>query len=70
MQLNKNSENEITDDIQRITCWFERNKLTIKTEKCESIGFRSASPVNESAFGQNVEWKTVVNIWDFYLTVS
>ena len=55
--MNKNSENEITDDIQRITSWFKRNKLTVNTEKCESIGFRNAPPVNEIAFGQKVELK-------------
>ena len=55
--MNKYSDNEITDDIQRITSWFRPNKLTVSTEKCESIGFRNASPVNESAFGQKVELK-------------
>ena len=55
--MNKNSENEITDDIQRITSWFKQNKLTVNTEKCESIGFRNASPMNESAFGQKVDLK-------------
>ena len=57
MQYKKNSENEITDDIQRITSWFEQNKLTVNTEKCESIGLRNASPVNESASGQIIELK-------------
>ena len=55
--MNENSENGITDDTQRITSWFKRKKLTVNTEKCESIGFRNASPVNESAFGQKVELK-------------
>ena len=55
--MNKNSENESTDDIQRITSWFKRNKLTVNTEKCESIGFRNALLVNESAFGQQLELK-------------
>ena len=53
--MNKNSENEFTDDIQRTKFWSKRNKLTVNTEKCESKGFRNASPVNESAFGQKVE---------------
>ena len=55
--MNKNWKNEITDDIQRLTSWFKRNKLTVNTEKCESIGFQNASPVSESAFGQKVELK-------------
>ena len=48
-------KNEITDDIQRITSWFKRNKLTVNTEKCESIGFQISPPVIESAFGPKVE---------------
>ena len=55
--MNKNLENEITDDIRRITSWFKRNKLKVKTEKFESIGFRNAPPVNENAFGQKLELK-------------
>ena len=49
--MNKNSENEITDIIQRIPSWFKRNKLTVNTEKGESIGFRNTSLGNEIAFG-------------------
>ena len=60
-KINKNSENEITDNIQRTTSWFKRNKLTVNTEKCDTNGFRKASPVNESAFGQKVELKNSCN---------
>ena len=53
--MNNNSENEITDFIQRITSRFKRNKLTVNIDKCKSLGFPNASPVSEIAFGQKVE---------------
>ena len=55
--MNKNWENEITGIIQRIPSWFKRKKLTVNTEKCESIELRKASRINKSAFGQQVELK-------------
>ena len=73
-KMNKNSENEITDDIQRITSWFKRNKPAVNTENCESFGFRNASPVKESAFGQKVElknsWKYLGILFDSKLVIK
>ena len=53
--MKKNSDQEITDDMERITSWFTRKKPTVNTEKCKSIGFRNASSVREIALGQKIE---------------
>ena len=52
--MNKNSESEITKDIQVMTAWFNKYKLTVKNDRCDTIGFRDAKPVNEIAFSVKV----------------
>ena len=50
--MGRNSEKEITEDLRKMRNWFDVNKLTLNVEKCESISFGRAQPVNEEAFGE------------------
>ena len=52
--MNKNSGSEITKDIQAMTAWFDKNKLSVKYKNCELTGFRDAKPVNEIAIDVKV----------------
>ena len=40
----------ITSDIQRIRKWLVTNKLTVKVEKCETVGSGRAQPLPNDAF--------------------
>ena len=40
--MGRNSEKEITEDVQKMRIWFDMNKLTLNVEKCESIIFGRA----------------------------
>ena len=49
-----NRNDEICNDVKTARRWFKDNKLTINTDKCESLGFGTSEPFPFEAFAADI----------------
>ena len=53
----KHTDAVIKNDIVTVSKWFESNKLTINTDKCEAMLFGCAKPKNLRILSKELEYK-------------
>ena len=61
------ARDEICNDVKIARCWFTDNKLTINTDKCESLGFGIREPFPSQAFGVEIRSQSHCKYLGVYL---
>ena len=61
------ANDEICNDVKTARRWFKDNKLTINTDKCESLSFGTSEPFSFEEFGAEISSQTHCKYLGVYL---